>query len=50
VDENGVLVVSGISELKKEKAISGFKEAGFGLVREFTEDGWVAMWFKLGSR
>jgi ribosomal protein L11 methyltransferase len=50
MDENGVLVVSGISELKKEKAISGFKEAGFDLVREFTGDGWVAIWFKLSSR
>ncbi|HWP91645.1 MAG TPA: 50S ribosomal protein L11 methyltransferase [Thermodesulfobacteriota bacterium] len=48
--ENGVLVVSGISELKREKAISGFKEAGFGLIREFTEDGWVAIWFELSSR
>ena len=50
MDENGVLVVSGISELKREKAISGFKEAGFGLIREFREDGWVAMCFKLDSR
>jgi ribosomal protein L11 methyltransferase len=50
MDENGFLVVSGISELKKERAISGFKEAGFGLIREFPEDGWVAMWFKSGSR
>jgi ribosomal protein L11 methyltransferase len=50
MDECSLLVVSGISELKKEKAISGFKEAGFGFIGEFPGDGWVAVWFKLGSR
>jgi len=47
LEEDGILVVSGISELKKEMAISVFREAGFGLNREFIEGGWVAIWFDL---
>lgn len=45
LEEGGALVVSGISELKKEVAVSAFREAGFNLRREFIEGGWVAIWF-----
>lgn len=47
VDEDGILLVSGISELKKEHAVSGFREIGFSLNREFIDGGWVAIWFNL---
>jgi len=47
--EGGILLLSGISELKKEKAVSGFTEAGFSLKKEFIESGWVAIWFSLGK-
>ncbi|MER3447391.1 MAG: hypothetical protein C4291_11385 [Candidatus Dadabacteria bacterium] len=50
VKEDGILLVSGISELKKEYALSGFREIGFSLKREFTDGGWVAIWFGLKSR
>jgi ribosomal protein L11 methylase PrmA len=46
LEEDGILLVSGISELKKERAISGFKEVGFSPEREFIEGGWVAIWFE----
>ncbi len=49
VKEDGILLVSGISELKKEYALSGFREIGFSPKREFTEGGWVAIWFNLES-
>jgi len=45
LDKNGILLVSGISELNKEMAISGFCSAGFRLHKEFFEGGWVAIWF-----
>jgi len=45
LDKNGILLVSGISELNKEMAISGFTRSGFQFHKEFVEDGWVALWF-----
>ena len=47
LEEGGILLVSGISELKKEKTISGFRGAGFSLNKDFIEGGWVAIWFGL---
>jgi ribosomal protein L11 methyltransferase len=47
MEENGILLVSGIFEDRKERAISRFKEIGFSLSREFSEGGWVAIWFNL---
>lgn len=47
LNKEGVLLVSGISELKKEIAISGFTGSGFQFHKEFVEDGWVALWFNL---
>lgn len=45
VEDNGVLLVSGIYEYKKELAVSGFSEVGFSLAGEFSDGGWVALWF-----
>lgn len=45
LNKGGVLLVSGISELNKEMAISEFCSAGFRLHKEFFEGGWVAIWF-----
>jgi hypothetical protein len=42
-----MVVVSGISEIKRELAIGGFIEAGFSLKKEFIADGWAAIWFNL---
>jgi ribosomal protein L11 methyltransferase len=50
VKENGILLVSGIFENRKERAISRFKEIGFNLNREFVDSGWVAIWFNLESK
>ena len=50
MEENGILLVSGIFEDRKERAISRFKEIGFSLSREFSEGGWVAIWFNLESQ
>lgn len=47
LEEGAILVVSGISELKRENAAAGFANAGFRLNREFVEGGWVAMRFEL---
>ena len=47
VEENGILLVSGIFEDRKERAISTFKEIGFSLNREFADGGWVAILFSL---
>jgi ribosomal protein L11 methyltransferase len=41
--EGGMLLVSGISESKKERAFKGFTDIGFSLMREFVGGGWVAM-------
>ncbi|HEX3034168.1 MAG TPA: 50S ribosomal protein L11 methyltransferase [Thermodesulfobacteriota bacterium] len=45
VEENGALLVSGIYEYKRELVVSRFRESGFSLVREFTDGGWIALWF-----
>jgi ribosomal protein L11 methyltransferase len=49
VEDNGILLVSGIFENRKERAILRFKEIGFSLNREFVDGGWVAIWFSLES-
>ena len=49
VEENGVLLVSGIYEYKKELAVSRFSEIGFCPVGEFSDGGWVALWFNKKS-
>ena len=46
MEENGDLVVSGISELKKEKLIKSFLEEGLRLRKEFYEGGWVSLVFE----
>ncbi|GIW46588.1 MAG: hypothetical protein KatS3mg078_0465 [Deltaproteobacteria bacterium] len=45
VEPGGVLLVSGISDLNKKKAVSRFYDMGFRLNRSFEEEGWVAIWF-----
>ncbi|HSE83844.1 MAG TPA: 50S ribosomal protein L11 methyltransferase [Thermodesulfobacteriota bacterium] len=45
VEEDGVLLVSGIYEYKKELAVSKFGEIGFSLAGEFSDGGWIALWF-----
>ena len=47
IDGEGLLLVSGISELKKDKALSGFTDIGFSFNKEFIEGGWVAMLLSL---
>ena len=47
IDNEGLLLLSGISELKKERALKGFTDIGFSLKREFVEGGWVAMLLSL---
>ncbi|KRT66286.1 MAG: ribosomal protein L11 methyltransferase, ribosomal protein L11 methyltransferase, partial [Candidatus Dadabacteria bacterium CSP1-2] len=47
IDDEGLLLVSGISELKKDKALSGFTDIGFSFNKEFIEGGWVAMLLNL---
>jgi len=42
-DNEGFLLVSGISELKKDEALSGLIDIGFSFNKEFIEGGWVAM-------
>lgn len=46
LSKNGTLVISGVSELKSKIALDGFSDAGFELVNEYNESGWVAMWLK----
>lgn len=50
VEENGILLVSGIFENRKERAISRFKEIGFSPNREFADGGWVAILFSLKDK
>jgi ribosomal protein L11 methyltransferase len=50
MEDNGILLVSGIFEDRKERIISRFKEIGFSLNREFADGGWVAIWFNLESK
>jgi ribosomal protein L11 methyltransferase len=43
IDKEGFFLVSGISELKKERALKGFIDIGLTVERAFVEGGWVAM-------
>ena len=47
IDDEGLLLVSGISELKKDKALSGLTDIGLCFNKEFIEGGWVAMLLSL---
>jgi ribosomal protein L11 methyltransferase len=50
MEKDAILLISGVSELKKDVAISGFKEVGLSLNREFADSGWVAIWFSSESK
>jgi ribosomal protein L11 methyltransferase len=43
--EDGVLLVSGIYEMKEEALVTAYTEAGFRVGNEYRESGWVAIWF-----
>lgn len=43
--EDGILLVSGIYEMKKEALVADYTRAGFCVNSEYHESGWVAIWF-----
>jgi ribosomal protein L11 methyltransferase len=43
--DDGILLVSGIYEMKKEALVSAYTKAGFKVNNEYCESGWVAIWF-----
>jgi ribosomal protein L11 methyltransferase len=49
LEEGGMVVVSGISEAKRELVIARFVEAGFNLRKELSAGGWTAIWFDYGN-
>lgn len=44
---NGVLLVSGIIEERKDEVVSALKSVGLSVVKEETENGWVAIKLKI---
>jgi ribosomal protein L11 methyltransferase len=44
---NGLLLVSGIHDIRKEEIINRFRELGLDLDKELSEEGWVALVFKM---
>jgi ribosomal protein L11 methyltransferase len=43
---DGVLLVSGIYEMKEETLVAAYAKAGFRVNNEYRESGWVAIWFE----
>ncbi len=43
--EDGILLLCGIYEMKKETLVSDYTRAGFCVNSEYHESGWVAVWF-----
>ncbi len=43
--EDGILLVSGIYEMKKQALVADYAKAGFCVNSEYGESGWVAIWF-----
>lgn len=44
--ENGILLVSGIYEMKEEALVTAYTKAGFRVNNDYRESGWVAIWFE----
>ena len=44
--EDGILLVSGIYEVKEEALVSAYTKAGFMVNNDYRESGWVAIWFE----
>lgn len=49
ITEDGILLVSGIYEVKEEALVTAYTKAGFGVNNEYRESGWVAIWFETQS-
>ena len=43
---DGILLVSGIYEMKEETLVGAYAKAGFRVIDEYRESGWVAIWFE----
>jgi ribosomal protein L11 methyltransferase len=43
---DGVLLVSGIYEMKEEMLVAAYAKAGFRVKNQYRESGWVAIWFE----
>lgn len=46
---DGILLVSGIYEMKEETLVAAYAKAGFRVHDEYRESGWVAVWFEPGQ-
>lgn len=45
LEREGILLVSGIYEMKKEALVTAYAKTGFNVNNEYSESGWVAIWF-----
>jgi ribosomal protein L11 methyltransferase len=45
LESEGILLVSGIYEMKKEALVTAYAKTGFRVNNEYSESGWVAIWF-----
>jgi len=45
LEREGILLVSGIYEMKKEALVTAYAKRGFKVNNEYSESGWVAIWF-----
>ncbi|HEX9666358.1 MAG TPA: 50S ribosomal protein L11 methyltransferase [Thermodesulfobacteriota bacterium] len=45
LEREGILLVSGIYEMKKEALVTAYAKTGFRVNNEYSESGWVAIWF-----
>lgn len=45
--EDGIILVSGIYEIKEEALVTAYTKAGFRVNNEYRESGWVAIWFDI---
>lgn len=45
LSEDGIVLVSGVYEMKEEALVNAYTKAGFRVNKQYGESGWLAIWF-----
>jgi ribosomal protein L11 methyltransferase len=46
LSEGGILLVSGVYEVKEQALVTAYAKAGFRVINRYRESGWLAIWFE----
>jgi ribosomal protein L11 methyltransferase len=50
LSEGGILLVSGVYEVKEQALVTAYTKAGFRVINRYRESGWLGIWFETELR